>query len=243
MSALCLLAAVVLAVDGGVSPGRLDATPHNLFGPGAHSARPEMDLCQLCHVPNPLRSARVRPALWSAREPGRNTALDRSADPAGPPLSLRWAGSTLRCLSCHDGTISSHAITFRPASGSLSADAVASDLARRGGTAGPALSPPQAWSSEVMANHPVSVPYPLRGRPQEFRLFTARATPLDLAEWVEDPRERGLQLLADRSGFDALSGTAGVECVSCHDPHGTPNTYFLRLPRERSELCLGCHRK
>jgi predicted CXXCH cytochrome family protein len=228
---------------GAPRPGRLDGTPHNLFGPGGHATSPELDLCQLCHVPNRLRSARLRPPLWSPLVTGRNAALDAPADPAGPPLALRWAGSTLRCLSCHDATISSLGITFRPASGSLRDDAVAGDPARASGTHGPSLLAPQAWMGDVMANHPVSVPYPLGGRHSEFRDFTARATTIEPADWVEDPRTKGVKLLADSSGFDLLSGTAGVECVSCHDPHGTANSYFLRLPKERSELCLACHRK
>ncbi len=230
-------------VPGGPRPGRIDGSPHNLFGPGAHAGSAELDLCQLCHVPNTLRTRRSQAPLWSPRLAGRNAALDAPADPAGPPLALRWAGSTLRCLSCHDSTISSIGITFRPASGSLRDDAVAGDRARASGTHGPSLQVPQAWMGEVMGNHPVSVPYPLGGRASEFRDFVARAAVIDPAEWVADPRVKGLKLLADTTGFDLLSGTAGVECVSCHDPHGTPNTYFLRLPKERSELCLACHRK
>lgn len=240
-AALCAL--VLSQPDGGTALGRIDGSPHNVFGPGGHSARAEMDLCQVCHVPNRLRSVASRTPLWAVRTRGRNTALDVVGDPSGPPLSLRWAGSTLRCLSCHDATISSIGITFRPASGSLRDDAVAADPARRSGTHGPALQAPSDWSDAVMGNHPVSVPYPLGGRHSEFRDFGPRATPVDPADWVSDPRQAGLKLIADTTGFDLLRGTAGVECVSCHDPHGTENTYFLRLPRERSELCLGCHRK
>ena len=128
-------------------------------------------------------------------------------------------------------------------SASLIDDPIAAD-ARRGTTlAGPTLMKPQLWSSEVMSNHPVSVPYPLDGTGSEYRLFRARGIPIDPMEWVGDPRLRGLRLVSDFAGTDVLRGTAGVECVSCHDPHGTPNTFFLRLPKERSELCLACHQK
>lgn len=242
MSALFVIGALALGQLVTPSPkAQLDDTKHNFFGPGGHALSPDGDLCQLCHVPSPLRSARLARPAWASRESQRNTALDVRADPNGPPLSMRWAGSTLRCLSCHDETVSSIGVTFRPASGSLVDDPVAGDARRREGIAGPALNPPQLWSSQVMGNHPVSVPYPVGGA--EYRQFQARATLVDASQWVADPRVNGLKLHADTSGFDALRGTSGVECVSCHDPHGTANSYFLRLPKERSELCLGCHRK
>lgn len=34
-----------------------------------------------------------------------------------------------------------------------------------------------------------------------------------------------------------------VECTSCHDPHGTANPKFLRLPLAGSQICLECHNK
>ncbi len=245
MSALLVitgaLALCLTQVDAGAAKVRLDDSPHNFFGVGGHSSLADTDLCQLCHVPSPLVNARHRAPRWAPQLGSRNTALDVRADPNGPPLAMRWAGSTLRCLSCHDETVSSIGVTFRPASGSLVDDAVSGDVRRHDGTGGPALAVPQWWSGEVMGNHPVSVPYPVGGA--EYRDFTARATPLDPRQWVEDPRLNGLKLVADTSGFDVLRGTAGVECVSCHDPHGTANGYFLRLPKERSALCLGCHRK
>lgn len=231
----------------------IDVTPHNLFGKGAHS-KGDVDVCQLCHVASHVASAiRPQPA-WSPRASGRQTALpltearggtalDAVGDPSGPALSMRWAGSTLRCLSCHDATVSSINITFRPASGTLRDDPIAGEARRGTWLAGPTLMKPQLWTSEVMSNHPVSVPYPLDGTGSEYRRYLSRGVPIDPMEWVSDPRTRGLRLVNDTAGVDVLRGTAGVECVSCHDPHGTPNTFFLRLPKERSELCLACHQK
>lgn len=240
VSALALQQSPLVAMNK--APSRLDGSMHNFFGPMSRPMSEGTDLCQLCHVPNRLEMVRKGPR-WDVSFKGRNTALDVRADPAGPPLALRWAGSTLRCLSCHDGTVSSINITHRAASGSLKDDPIAATDSMRSGRNGPALFTPQLWSSEVMANHPVSVPYPLDGTGAEYKGFGPRAVTIDSTEWVPDPRTRGLKLVSDTSGFDVLRGTSGVECVSCHDPHGTPNTYFLRLPKERSELCLGCHRK
>lgn len=222
---------------------RIDESRHNFFGPGQRSPWAGMDLCQFCHVPNRLETSPQPPPLWDSRAKGRPAALTERADPAGPPLPLRWAGSTLRCMSCHDSTISSIAIVYRPASSSLRFDHVAGDARRGEGARQNYFSMPDEWGGRVMGNHPVSVPYPLDLEPSEYRRYEPRAAPLPVGEWRPDPREKGLKLFNDTSGFDALRGTAGVECASCHDPHGTGNTYFLRVRKERSELCLSCHRK
>ncbi|MER2563253.1 MAG: cytochrome c3 family protein [Myxococcaceae bacterium] len=243
VSALALSQQPTLAmVKRSAAPSRIDASPHNFFGPMGRPPSEGTDLCMMCHVPNRLEWPKRGPG-WDPKNAGRSAALDVRADPSGPPLAMRWAGSTMRCLSCHDGTVSSINIVLRSSSGTLKTDAIASTEAQRSGRNGPALFTPQSWTNEVMGNHPVSVPYPLDGTGSEYKGFGPRAEPIETLEWVADPRAKGLKLVSDTSGFDVLRGTSGVECISCHDPHGTTNTYFLRLPKERSELCLGCHRK
>jgi predicted CXXCH cytochrome family protein len=250
MSALvtvCALALVQLppgdevrgALDAGVVQATLDGSAHDLLL--RTQSHHEDDLCTPCHVPSQGARPGVAPPRWAPDEVARSSALDVRADPLGPPLALRWAGSTLRCLSCHDETVSALGVTFRPVSDSLSADGLAGDARRRSGLGGPALLPPQWWTHEVMGNHPVSVPYPVGG--VGYRDFTERAQAVDPRQWVLDPAALGLKLLSDASGFDALRGTAGVECVTCHAAHATPYRAFLRLPGERSELCTACHVK
>jgi predicted CXXCH cytochrome family protein len=222
---------------------RIDASKHNFFGPGHPSPSELMDLCQFCHVPNKLPWSGADAPLWTPGVAARAAALDVRADPSGPPLPLRFAGSTLRCLSCHDSTVSRINIAFRPSSTSLRGDEVAGDVHRARAPGDAYLAPDvEAWSGgKVMGNHPVGVPYPLGS--EGYRLYGPRATPLTARDWEPDPRTRGLKLFTDHSGFEVPPGGAGVECASCHDPHGTPNPTFLRLPKAGSVLCLACHRK
>jgi len=234
-----LLAAALVPPD----KGRIDESKHNFFGPGQRSPTPGMDLCQFCHVPNRLETSDQPAPLWDPRTKGRNAALTQRADPNGPPLPLRWAGSTLRCMSCHDASVSSINIVYRPSSTSLRFDPAAGERHRAQGARATAFALPDEWSGKVMGNHPVAVPYPLDLGQSEYRGFAPRAVPLAPTEWQPDPRGAGLKLFADKSGFDVLRGTAGVECASCHDPHGTPNPHFLRVAKGGSKLCLSCHRK
>ena len=245
---LLLLAALSAAstrdpsAGSGRADSRLDGSKHNFFGTG--NAAPDggaMDLCQFCHVPNRLADVEVPAPLWAPDAAPQAAALDVRADPHGNPLPLRFAGSTLRCLSCHDSTVSRINIPFRPSSTSLRGDEVAADRHRTEAPGDAYLSMPEGWSGRVMGNHPVGVPYPLGST--GYRLYLPRANPLYAGEWQPDPRTRGLKLFTDRSGFVVPPGGAGVECATCHDPHGTPNPTFLRLPKARSELCLACHVK
>jgi len=48
----------------------------------------------------------------------------------------------------------------------------------------------------------------------------------------------------DPSGFSYAAVFSGnIECGSCHDPHDTTNTPFLRASNTNSQLCLDCHIK
>lgn len=233
---------LLAALAGPTRESRLDASRHNFFGPGNGAPDGTMDLCQFCHVPNRLASGTVQPPLWAPAAASQAAALDVRADPHGKPQPLRFAGSTLRCLSCHDGTVSRINVVFRPSSSSLRSDEVAADRHRSEAPGDAYLRIPEEWAGgRVMGNHPVGVPYPLGSA--GYRLYNPRAAPLSAREWQPDPRTRGLKLFADQSGFLIPPGGAGVECASCHDPHGTPNPPFLRLSKAGSELCLGCHRK
>ncbi len=232
---------LMLAAAAAPRESRLDASKHNFFGPGNPSPSPTMDLCQFCHVPNRLAEAALPAPLWAPGAAAQAAALDVRADPTGRPQPLRFAGSTLRCLSCHDSTVSRINIVFRPSSTSLRGDQIAADRHRTEAPGEAYLEMPEGWSGRVMGNHPVGVPYPLGSA--GYRLYNPRASPLAADDWQPDPRVGGLKLFTDQSGFDIPQGGAGIECASCHDPHGTPNLPFLRLPKAGSVLCLGCHRK
>ena len=110
---LLALASPALAAPKG--PSKIDQSKHNFFGPGNRSPVPGMDVCQFCHVPQRMKTSSVKPPAWDPKLKGLNAGLDQRADPNGPPLPLRWAGSTLRCLSCHDATGRRATATAAPA--------------------------------------------------------------------------------------------------------------------------------
>jgi predicted CXXCH cytochrome family protein len=75
--------------------------------------------------------------------------------------------------------------------------------------------------TDLRNDHPISIPYPLPAEDPDF-------FPVSTVE------PGGLKL------FDADNK---IECASCHDPHNSDNTPFLRKPNDGSGLCLTCHNK
>jgi len=86
-------------------------TVHNLSvsGPGQIKAVSETEICIFCHTPH--NSAPKGP-LWNREDPGLNYSLYNSTTTQaviGQP-----DGSSILCLSCHDGTIALGSVLSRP---------------------------------------------------------------------------------------------------------------------------------
>ncbi len=81
---------------------QIATTKHNLSvsGPGTVKATSEPQICIFCHTPH---SASAAAALWNRRQPGSTyipySSTTAIANPGQP------TGSSILCLSCHDGTI------------------------------------------------------------------------------------------------------------------------------------------
>jgi predicted CXXCH cytochrome family protein len=97
-----ILVIPVILLLSQVSRADVTTTKHNLSvtGPGSIRSTTETQICIFCHAPH--NSAPSAP-LWNRRDPGSNylpytssTALAYTGQPNG---------SSLACLSCHDGTI------------------------------------------------------------------------------------------------------------------------------------------
>ncbi|MFC2123343.1 cytochrome c3 family protein [Bacteroidota bacterium] len=77
-------------------------TVHNLSlsGPGTITATSESEICIFCHTPH---SSKPASPLWNRNDPGLNFTLYNSTTTnatLGQP-----DGSSILCLSCHDGTV------------------------------------------------------------------------------------------------------------------------------------------
>ncbi|HJW25473.1 MAG TPA: cytochrome c3 family protein [Rhodocyclaceae bacterium] len=141
---LALGLAGTLFLPPSLSLAGLASTRHNLSasGPGPVKATSESQMCVFCHAPH---NASPSAPLWNKRNPGStytpyssSTALARAGQPTG---------SSLVCLSCHDGTIALGELLNR-----------ATPVAMAGGT-GPLPAGNTNLGTDLSDDHPVSIAY------------------------------------------------------------------------------------
>lgn len=88
---------------------KISNTKHNLSvsGPGTVKATSETEICIFCHTPH----AAAKTPLWNRNDPGLSFTLYTSSTTnasIGQP-----DGSSIMCLSCHDGTIALGSVVSR----------------------------------------------------------------------------------------------------------------------------------
>jgi len=96
------MVAILAIVPASLLSQSISTTVHNLSasGPGSIRASSESEICVFCHTPH---SSSPRAPLWNRSDPGTTYTLYNSSTvdaTIGQP-----SGSSILCLSCHDGTI------------------------------------------------------------------------------------------------------------------------------------------
>lgn len=216
----CLLLTVVLTVLGlRVSDisAQID-TLHNMLPMDRSSGR---GACVFCHLPRTEPGAAKSPK-WS-RKPRQTQAFapDWLGDfslrsPRVQFDSVQAAGESVLCATCHDD-VQAPSVAYRSDRGGHPI----------GVTYGGAMSPlssviPRTWEE-------VGFRAPDHGFINGRQRF-----------WVEGNGISGRQK-SDLFIVPDDQNHPSVECISCHDPHGTSQRSFLRLSSDNSLLCRTCH--
>ena len=210
MRSLCIAAlAGLLCCWTALAMAGIGTTRHNLSvsGPGTVKAASETQICVFCHAPH--NSSPVAP-LWNRKTPAASYVPYSSSTAravAGQPT-----GSSLNCLSCHDGTIAMGEVLSR---------------ASRIGMAGGATTLPAGRSNlgtDLSDDHPVSIRY-------DASLAAAHGgqlvDPSTLNGKVRLDAGSRVQCTSchdahdDSNGkFLVVSNQAGALCMTCHVPSG-----------------------
>lgn len=205
----------------------------------------EDGLCVFCHTPHKGQASLL---LWNHRMSTSNyTWADvaagggRTTGGTSYPTNLRtWSGSTSKCLSCHDGTVSVGSLYWSDATANPNVTMTGPDVNASGQLNNPTYLIAGAAGNDLGGNHPVGVPYPYDRVASTYNAITSGPDVI-LSEWVARPS--GVKVFGAGGGGNPVAGAAGVECASCHNPHGTPNRFMLRVTTQASQLCLSCHVK
>lgn len=201
---------------------RVVDTPHNLTVP-ASSVDPDMvnqianygEVCVYCHAPH---GGSVDGELWNRRTPtGPYEMYDGGTNMI---LDPQPSGNSLRCLSCHDGTIGLDVVANTPATFSGPTWGVTIDDCEgchSGGNPDGGVDWEGVWfDTDLRRQHPVSIIY----------------------DPTLDPGFRSVAEV-ESAGLPLFDGR--VQCMTCHDPHTQEFRPFLRISAAGRALCLACH--
>jgi len=195
--------------------------------------------CQVCHIPHKAAAYSAANApLWNHAVATNATTKYITYDQAGSAtfnalnLGTLTLGSSVACLSCHDGSIAvnqSYGKTTFNGNGKVGTNAPSFAIE----TFNPATGKYDGAGSDLTHMHPIGVSY-----------ASAKLADPDL---VATPA----------LGTPAAQGTLGrmlkgpsqtVECASCHDIHRTIGasatiSHDLIVDLNGGQLCLTCHNK
>jgi len=232
-------------------------------GPGASShgyvlysngANITVGQCTLCHTPH---SALLTSLLWN-HHLSNNTQFtwDISNTMAGTPFATiqnNWNGSTTKCLSCHDGSVSPSTINWFE--GATPIPGTPSCVWNTTTNTWNCSHAPVAGLGGNMADtHPVAMPYPC-GQARNTYDYVQTGAGFVPGEWVGAPAapieiytQSGATI--NRQPQGGCGGTSnGIECGSCHDVHnGVGAVYDIDLIRGNvaggpGYICQECHNK
>ncbi len=225
-------------------------TKHNLSTSGTgsiHLSAGTTEICVFCHTPHGADTGVAAP-LWNRAQTVATFSLYSSSSLSSTPTQP--TGTSLACLSCHDGTVAFDALRNLPGSG--------------GYTNAPSTAGTSTWTftgtgdkkmpagiitnigTDLRNDHPISMVYAdARGPSATSAIQTAgfRAIVTTLSKKCVGGADCN-----DAAALPLSSATIGgsadyVQCTSCHDPHRSDTPTFLRKLNVGSALCLTCHVK
>lgn len=222
---LLLLAAGTLAFAAAPS---VVTTKHNLSATGTMALTDYTQVCKFCHSPHGAQAgtAQIIP-LWGHMT--TSTVFPIYASDSLKGTIAQPNGPSLACLSCHDGTVAVNArytyvdvdpgTSNRGTYGNMGTSTTATtDFTITTDKTGRKLGFMINAKNDLSTIHPVNVEYNTSKNPE-------------------------LHAQADAIAAGVRLWNNTVHCASCHEPHGSTNSMFLRVTSTGSALCLACHIK
>jgi predicted CXXCH cytochrome family protein len=195
-------------------------TKHNLSisGPGPAKATQETEVCKFCHTPH---NASPAYPLWNhelSQVQNYTTYWSptlRSYSSAAEAPPID--GFSKLCLSCHDGTVALGALISHGDTVETVPDVLTFGMEGYLGT-------------DLSGGHPISIVF-------DQALVTKRNSEPDLLQLNWPITDKDVKLYPTQ-------GSRGVQCTSCHDPHGGKGDAgappFWRK-KTYDDVCLVCH--
>ncbi|MFI4940592.1 MAG: hypothetical protein ACHP7O_09680 [Burkholderiales bacterium] len=215
----------------------------------------KVGLCTFCHTPHSAQSTSL---LWNHTLSTNSYTWDTATTASGTPyptnLNASYLGPTLKCLSCHDGSVAigdvSNYLGKKAVYNTYQVAAGAGQIGTNGDLTG------NHQLGNLTGNHPIGMPYPYGGAANTYNGITDNT--VNYTDFVPNPEASTtahIKLFNYNStngsvGNGGSAGISGMECSSCHDPHNKAavDVSFLRGKLGGSQasdgyLCAQCHVK
>jgi predicted CXXCH cytochrome family protein len=196
------------------------STKHNLSvqGPGSARAIEETGVCIFCHTPH---NASPATPLWNHEMSTVEDYINYWSPTLKSYASAAEAppidGFSKLCLSCHDGTVALGAFINRGEIVETVPDYMSYGMAGYIGT-------------DLSGGHPISIIF------DQDLVFKRKEDP-DLLQLNWPITDKYVKLYPTQGGH-------GVQCTSCHDPHGgrgDPDAPPFWQKKTYDDVCLVCH--
>lgn len=176
----------------------------------------QVSSCQFCHAPH---HAVAGPPLWNrATSVASYTLYGSGSTLAGTTVNAPGSNSQT-CLSCHDGSIAVGDIV----NGTDSVIQGVAPLNTDFNAAGRLVAGNAFIGTDLRTSHPIGVNY-----------VTGNIAGLNTATVAS-----GSNWTVNGKAWLLYTSNKRVECGSCHDPHSTTNTPFLK--DTKTTMCADCH--
>jgi len=230
----------------------LCASCHEVAGPGMAKTHKGIPIsaarCSSCHDPHGSESAGM--LRFATHAPFAEGTCDTCHDPASKPVAELRAGAKDLCLTCHDAPTRGHEIPGSEKGACVACHtphAASTEILIRAREAEVCLAchegvkarrerseahhPPMNGTSDCTFCHQLHTGAPPTFLKKQDVLETCSTCHGGHSEFSH-PMGKGV---ADPSHPGKY-----VDCLSCHDPHGTPYKAFLLADPTR-DLCVRCH--
>ena len=266
---LAMGAAAVIGFAVAAPVSNIAVTPHNLSRSGQTNtlsnvradATGPTEICAFCHTPHGANT-NIKGPLWNRSASNatytRYTSASLDANTIGDGFVEQPMGSSLLCLSCHDGMVALgnvNVLNGAPAAITLQN----TEAGKMPSGAGAYTGFTRNLGVDMSNDHPISITYDDRLAMQDGEMTRMTGSPTAVRDRLDGTligmRSNGYRpkLPLEPTG---PGGTGQVQCATCHDPHIAGDNKFLRLKRfqsstptggtfneDRDQICLACHPK
>lgn len=269
LAGVALLAAGVLDSAFSAPPSNIRETAHNLSRSGKQNDLSnvrapiggETAVCAFCHTPHGA-STTIKGPLWnrsaSIATYNRYTSSSMDGNNMFEGFTNQPAGSSMLCLSCHDGMVALGNVNVLNGAGQTINLSNTDGGKMPAGPQGALSGFTRQLGSDLTNDHPISITYNDALAAQDGEMTRMTSNMPEARDVI------GGHILGIRSsGFKPLlpleptgiGGIGQVQCGTCHDPH-LSSQKFLRLNRFQAagptganfnestdQICLACHPK